>query len=295
MVNGSQEFTMLMEHYLIESPDCLKNFLQICPNLKKININCELINKHFSNIVIESDLLMKLKVIKEIHIYDNESHILELLVNKYGTSLEGLSIVWRDISADHLKTCFAHISRFESLESLELLFIWCNIKEPIEECLKLLANKCTKLTELRFKTLSSVISNRLLFALSEFRSLEKLVIDLWFIRENLEGSVECLKHMTRLKYLSITYEELTEDFFENIQSFLPNLQYIDIFSKRFTFDSTETSKEFAESLQTMKSLDRVVNRYYAKEFKYFYHKNRLEFKPRVIYKYTIDSKEYNVI
>ena len=141
------------------------------------------------------------------------------------------------------------ISRFESLESLgiEVINLMTEV-EPIDECLKLLANKCTKLRELRLRTTNSlIISDNIFFSLSEFRSLERLIFNSTLMG-HLYGSVECLKHMTRLKHLSIDYSQLTEDFFANIQTLLPNVQSLDINIPNIGYNSI---KSFVESLQSI--------------------------------------------
>ena len=234
----------------------------MCPDIKKVDIY---INTNFTTITNEMDILLKVEYIKELYFDENNSHLFELLVEKYRTTLKGLKL--RELSSDELKTCFAHISRFESLESLDFVFRY-SVREEIEEYLKQLANNCTKLRDLRLYisrlyswNKSFINSNRIFFALSDFRSLERLVIDFDYNTQQLEGSVECLKHMTSLKHLSITYSELTLDFFDNIQTFVPNLRYLDIESRKLTFDGIKPFKQFAESLQTMKSLERVVIRY----------------------------------
>ena len=259
-----------------DSPDCLKKFLQMCPNLKSIDIR---LGYDFNSMIEESDSLPKLEVIKEVLIAENETKGLEILNKKYGKTLKGLKIEFLEFLSEDLKTCFAHISRFESLESLELelKFVYLNSEEPIDECLKLLAKKCTKLTELRFKTFQSSIKfNRIFFSFSGFRSLERLVLDFGDITDKLEGSVECLKHMTRLKHLSITYPQLTQDFFANIYTTLPNIRLLEINTNHI---NGELFKPFVESLQTMKCIERVVINY-SKQF--FYRKNRSESQPKTL-------------
>ena len=229
-----------MGRYVFE---CMDSFLPMCPNIKKIDI--DKLGWTLNDLIgtLGNISLTKLQVIRSFIIIDGESNGLKQLFDNYGTSLKGLKIIIAITSSDELKTCFAHISRFESLESLELE-IYEN-KEQIDESLKKLAKKCTKLKELGLKAnKSSVISNGFFFALSEFRSLERLVLDFEDITDKLEGSVECFKHMTRLKHLSINYSQLNEDFFANIPSHLPNLRYLNI--KSIPGDSI---KPFVESLQ----------------------------------------------
>ena len=152
--------------------DFVQQFLRKCPEIKRINICLE----NDINLIIPSDALNKLQAIGIITIRANESHILEPLVTKYGKSLKKLTFRLIDLSSDELKTFFGHISRFESLESLQFQNVIRTKFVAIDDCLQFLAKKCTKLKEFVFYPFFSETSNRLLLALSEFRSLERLVI-----------------------------------------------------------------------------------------------------------------------
>ena len=271
------------------SSEFLKEFLQMCPNLYKIDISfCPDISP-----IIESDSLKKIKVIKKIWIGTNESDILEPLVRKYEKTLKELSIGVSEVSSDDLKTLFAHISCFKSLESLRIQYSSDTTTQSIDDYLQSLAKKCTQLKKLKFDFNFSE-SNRLFFALSEFRSIETLVLKLMlsFNTPTLEGSVECLKNYNRLKHLSINYDELTLDFFANIQTSLPNIRYLHIESHRFVGQSV---KPFIESLQSMKFIEKVIiGRSIFDSKQFYYQKNRLESKPRILCKVLIGGEEYIV-
>ena len=80
------------------------------------------------------------------------------------------------------------------------------------------------------------MSDKFLFVISEFKTIEKLEIRLakkteWY------GSVECFKYCTELKRFDINYSKLTEHFFANVATFVPKLQYLKI----------TTEKEFSDS------------------------------------------------
>ena len=263
--------------------DLLKKILQKCPNIAKIDVYFV----HDNIPIIESDLAKKLKVIKKIWIRANESDVLKALVRKYEKTLKGLDIRLSVVSLDELKTCFAHISRFESLESLRIEILFGTTIESIEEYLQMLAKKCTKLKILKFHSAYSGTSQRLFFAFSEFRSLERLDISLVFETHSLEGSVEYLKNCNRLKHLSITYIGFWNlDFLVNIQTFLPNLRYLEFQNYRIFVGNL---KPFIESLQSMKYIERVVVN---NSMKFYYQKNRLESKPRNLCKMVVDIEEY---
>ena len=142
------------------SSDFRKKFRLKCPNIEKLHVN---MGENMCPI-IESDL-KNLKVIEWILIEANESDVLKHLVRKYEKTLKGLDISIDDVSSDELKTCFAHISRFESLESLRIAVEFGSKIESIEECLQMLANKCTKLTKLNFHSDYCVIIQPIILSL----------------------------------------------------------------------------------------------------------------------------------
>ena len=254
MVNGLKEFVYENDERVLDY--YVKVFLQMCPNIKKINIvNGWIMFDTIHPILVDS--LKKLEVINKIEISEKIDTFaeMELFVAKYGKSLKVVRFYFKYMSSDDLHKCLTLISRFESLEGLELEINYSH-EEPIDECLKLLANKCTKLREFYLRIInSSVISDNIFFTLSEFRSLERLVFNSKYMT-HFNGSVECLKHMTRIKHLSITCEELSEDFFANIQTFLPNIRNLDIYTRIGFHDNS--IKPFVESLQTMKYIEKVV-------------------------------------
>ena len=94
---------------------------------------------------IPSDTLKKLQVIKTISIETNQSNKLKPLVTKYGNTLKKMKLCLTKLSSKELKTCFAHISRFESLESLQIRVVIRTKLESIDEFLQTSAKKLNKL------------------------------------------------------------------------------------------------------------------------------------------------------
>ena len=259
--------------------DCVKKFVQMCPNIKKMDIPLGWsLSDTTHQLLVDS--LKRLEVINDIIISsdDYSYHKMELFVAKYGKGLKKIGFHFNELSSNYLEKCLFLISRFESLESLgiDITSTKTNI-EPMYEYVCWLANKCTKLTELCLTTTeSSIISDNIFYSLSEFPSLEKLVFNSQ-CKTRLNGGVECLQNMTQLKHLSITCPQLTQGFFANIQSVLPNLQSLDIYIPHISDNSI---KQFVESLQTKKYIERVV----VNNKTFFYCKNRSQSKPRILFR-----------
>ena len=130
-------------------------------------------------------------------------------------------------NAKELKTCIDCICRFENLRKLTLIFQTSKMKEPIDDYLSLIGQKCNKLLKLNLIIDDSVpISDRFFDVFSQFKAIKKLGIHLNKRNGSIKGSVECFKLCKQLIDIDITYDELSEDFFVNIASFVPKLQLL---------------------------------------------------------------------
>ena len=72
----------------------------------------------------------------------------------------------------------------------------------------------------------------------------------------MKGSIESLKHCKQLKHLDIRCEQINEDFFTNINVFVPKLQFIEITSR------IQFSESFIDSFNSMKNIHKVILRVY---------------------------------
>ena len=176
---------------------------------------------------------------------------MKILSDKYSQTLKTLHVRFNDVTEKELKKCFDYISQFENLRLLELTFCSTKSTEPIDDCLSLIGQKCTKLTKLDLSIRSSVpISHSFFDVFSRFIGIKKLKI--WLSHNTvLSGSVECFKHCKQLTELDISYPELTEDFFANIELFVPKLQKLHISADKQFSDS------FKDSLHSLKYIRKV--------------------------------------
>ena len=97
---------------------------------------------------------------------------------------------------------------------------------------------------------STPISDRFLYIFIEYKALKKLKIYFPHIRE-LSGSVECFKHCKQLIELDISFKGLTEDFFANIELFVPKLRILIIKAYKQFSDS------FINTFHSMKNIQNV--------------------------------------
>ena len=238
----------LEELILYDMTRGIENIVEFCPNVKNILIINDSVlfnpNKEF---------LPKLEhFMKIVYIYAKDVEKLKILSNKYRQTMKTLNVRLTGLTEEQLKTCIECIARFVNLNELILDIKPMNITEEVVDCLSLIGQKCTKLSKLKLRIDRSVpISDHFFDAFTEFKAIRKLNIFLSH-KTVLSGSVECFRNCQQLNDLNICYERLREDFFANIGSFVPKLQYLQI----KTFE--QFSNSFIDSFHSMESIQKVV-------------------------------------
>ena len=189
------------------------------------------------------------------------SNDLNFLSFKCSQTIKTLNVTFSHLMAEDLKTDIELISRFENLKELSLNLRYINIhySEPIDDCLSLIGQKCNKLLKLDLIFDKSVpITDQFFEIFSEFKSIKKLKINI-MPKNKLSGSVECFKHCKQLIDLDINYDELREDFFANIASFVPKLQSLHIRTDNRFSDS------FINNFNSMKNIQ-IFNHIYGNQY-----------------------------
>ena len=257
-----------LEELIISEGDekTIEEIVEFCPNLKKLTIPHKLIlfkeNKEFlpklQDFTLGDDC---------IEIYSEDVNKMKILVNKYSKTLMSLKVVLCNMTYEELKTCIEFISHFVNLTELKLFIssIYTQPEQPIDDCLSLIGQKCTKLLNFDLCIDNPVsISNKFLNIFTEFKAIQILTIILpkyiSYINTSVNGSIESLKHCKQLKHLKIYSSKISDDFFTNIDLFLPKLQSLKISTQE------ELSDSFIDSLKSLKSIQKVV----LNEYKYWY-------------------------
>ena len=256
----------LEELVINESNDKIEDFLKLCPNLKKFGLQEQ-------SVLFKEDkeFLPKLEYISPVFmIGSGNDHIMKILSDKYSKTMKSLLLWCEGLNEEEVKICVERISRFHNLRQLELTFHLTNTTEPIDGCLSLIGQKCNKLLKLDFRIDESLpITDRFFDVFHHFKTIKRLRI-LIFTNTVLSGNIECFKHCKQLYELSIIYLNLTEDFFKNIESFVPKLQSLEICRK------SQFSDAFIGSFRCVKSLQNIhhiniydINRTYLSKYWYF--------------------------
>jgi hypothetical protein len=144
------------------------------------------------------------------------------------------------------------MQKLENLRILKLqLFINEDSIRTIDESLKYIGKSCTKIKDLHIGVYNkNMISAKFFSVIPKYLAIEKLNLTLYNIDENIEGSVQCFKELN-LKQLQISYRQLTDSFFEDIDLYLPNLKILIIESE------TDLTNKTLYSLSKLKSLRRI--------------------------------------
>jgi Leucine-rich repeat (LRR) protein len=229
----------------------IKKFLNYCPNLKEVYTE-----DSFAFISEEKQFLPNLETIKSIDIRNEHLSQLKILADKYSKTMKNIKIYTYHLIGFQLRTAITHISCLENLVNLTLcISIFDEDVQTIDENIMEMAKNCTKLKSLHF-TLNneSVVTNRLFYAFGKLQAIENLSLEFFDITKKLDGSIECFKSCKNLKNLTISYKELSDDFFEGVHQFVPNLKIIDIESEAVMTD------KLIYSLSKLKRLQKIVFR-----------------------------------
>ena len=234
-------------------PDKLDNIisdiLQLCPNLKRVWL------LNYSCLMDNLELVPNLRQITNCRLahslYCREMNKVKLFCNKIRRTQKTLNAKLFYLKPKELKLYIDCISLFENLTQLTLEFDSIENKEPIDDCLSLIGQKCTKLLKLDLEIDDSFsISDRFFDVFTHFKSIKILNLDLWQTR-SVKGSVKCFRHCKQLYDIDIQYHGITDQFLANIELFVPKLQSLCI-----TTDKT-ISDSFIDSFNSMKSIQTV--------------------------------------
>ena len=196
-----------------------KNFKKFLPKLQEIQF-CRCTDKMLNQFQTEySENMLKVK-----------THLLTL-----------------DLRSEAMTRALTGFGRFKRLQALDLFVDVCDESDvqSIENGLRQMATDLNQLKQLSFTLDGNLLQNNNLFSIfGNFKILSSLEIN---IIADLEmddnnaynyGSIRELKHLTQLKHLSLTLEQLTDDCLENIDKYLPNLVSIRVNTTKAITDKT---------------------------------------------------------
>jgi hypothetical protein len=195
--------------------------------------------------------LPKLEFLRSLSLREENFSKLITITDKYCKSLKEIEI-YCYLSNDRLYNALSLMQKLENLRILELhLVINEDSIRTIDESLKYIGKSCTKIKDLHIGVYNkNMVSAKFFSVIAKYLAVEKLNLDLYNIDENIEGSVECFKELN-LKQLQISYGQLTDSFFEDIDLYLPNLKIVIVVSE------TDLTNKTLYSLSKLKNLRRI--------------------------------------
>ena len=230
----------------------IEEILEFCPNLRKLKIP------------YQSILFKEIKhFLPQLQGFGSDDHWLkisaedvnkmEIGINKYSKTFKTLNVFVCNITYEEMKTCIEYNSRFENLTKLKLQIysVYAKTEQPKDDYLSPIGQKCNKLLKLDLCMNYPVsLSEQFFDTFTQFKVIKALKIRITDYTTK-KASIGRLKHCEQLEYLEIYYSQITEDFFTDIQLFLPNLQFLKISTEN------EFSDSFIDSFHSMKSIQKV--------------------------------------
>ena len=177
-IYGRKLEELILRQFL--SGSATKEILDLCPNIKKLAVGNILVlfNK-------DKNFLPKLEYIGKFgNLLPNEQYIrvfkanqLKILTDKYSRTLKTLNVSFWHMGEEEPKPWIKLISRLENLRQLSLELGQIITTQPIDDCLSLIGQKCTKLLKLDFRiNILIQISKRFFYVFYHFAALKELKI-----------------------------------------------------------------------------------------------------------------------
>jgi hypothetical protein len=241
-------------YYPIFCGKFVEKFINNCENLLEFNIDDNLT-------IIKEDInhLPKLKTLKALGVCSENLPKLEIIAQKYNKTLSEIELYFY-LTSDEILSALSYTSLLKNLKVLRMNFSLSDEKlRTIDLNIIKIGKSCTEINELYIDVSSfELLSKSFFYAFNHFRALKKLNLYLYDINTTFDGSVECFKNLN-LKYLQISYKQLSDQFFENIHIFLPNLVKIVINSEAELTDRTIYSLSKLKNLRSLKFLQNLFS------------------------------------
>ena len=243
----------------------LKRFFSYCPNLVELTANdlsmiCNDVSENWSKILPKLKSI-KCRIINEIH--------LNALKTQFPSTLIAIrSIIWTtNLDSNNIRTVMTQFGRFRDLQTLELHISFSDSEEnPFIICqsLRQLSERCNKLKTMFISIAGNLEDDNYLEIFQGFYSLQSLSVRLTDQMKNNKSSIEGLGHLSGLRHLRLEVNTFTEEGYENIGQYLPNLQSISLkteiqISDNIFLHLSQLKKlrylEIVQNLETFKPID----------------------------------------
>lgn len=199
-----------------EKINSIQVFLRLCPNLLTLN------NANVESFEWLDTFLPKLTAVENLFL--SEDIFTEYFVEKYENLLKSFKsrMPLNYVNESEVKQNFLlrQISKLKSLEELQVIF---NCFDTTIVKIKLIADKCKDITKLDLDvSLKYTTGDQLMESIGHFKNLKHLTIR--GIEE--EMSIKSLKNCKQLKVLKLGNKYITDQFFTDIETIVPQLTHL---------------------------------------------------------------------
>jgi hypothetical protein len=190
--------------------------------------------------------LFKLEEIVEI--WPQSMTQMKTFSDKYCKQIKKLGLTLSSSFSDALK----ELSRFENLEDLKLIvYSGYGQRLSIDNQLLSIANNCDKINKLSLIFNWGLIHGKLLQVFGSFKALEHIFIHFTEQLEGSIGNIDFLKNCQNLKSLKLSFFGLNDNFYKDIDLYLPQLKSIE-------FDCSRSSPHCVTD-NTLENLAKIQN------------------------------------
>jgi hypothetical protein len=244
-----------------EFDSSFKRLFRLCPNL------LSLMGVKLSYLIDSNQVLVpKLSKLK-LYYEETDRQLVDSFARNYRNTLKSLHIlngfIWDE---NNLYSLLKRINCFEKLEDLKLTAI--RVKEFSSVMIDIMTNigiKCKNLKSLYISAqIESLIASNLFESMTHFVNLKLLKLDTFgsnfSYKEGEEVSIKSLMGCKRLTNISLMYLNLNDNFFNNIDQYLPQLTHLNI-----SFND-EITNNTMNSLAKLNKLEVVIIKASKKHF-----------------------------
>jgi hypothetical protein len=214
-----------------------KTLLNSCTNLLSLTA------VKLSEFVIEDKKIFKRLTKISLICLISETQLLDNFFSQYKNTVKRFGIISglnNTLDENTINALIKQISRFEKLEELYLEFNFMKgFNLSFAQNMKTIANQCKKIKRLSIHSIinNSLFGSEIFRSINNFESLKYLNLNIYHTLCNCgtEGiSVQYIKDCKLLTHLVLNYPKLNDNFFTDIELYLPKLKFLCIYANNIT-------------------------------------------------------------
>jgi hypothetical protein len=245
----------------------IKAFIKLCPNLMSIK------NLKINDFVDKNEILVHKLIQFKGPLDGFHNGFNDLFINSYKNSLKNIELFVRfETTTREQSLLLKQLSQLKQLESLDLFFCKIDYSKEFVDSFKQMAIQCKQIK--RFVVNFGNTDSELIIELFDsFRYLKQLKFFDISSKDNcnhetivMKGLIDCekLKDCKQLTHLKMNYSHINDHFFDDIDSYLPQLTHLKV--NNIGSDENSFSHQMMSSLaklRNLKVIDFESNNFYS--------------------------------